>query len=75
LLSAFLTYAICYVLLVWLIGRLEKQIAEIEEKVDVMLLKGDDNNNQDPPSLNGISLQNGKGGNSCHDGRGRRIEQ
>jgi hypothetical protein len=34
------------------IGRLEKQIAEIEKKVDVMLLKGYDNNNnnQDPPS-------------------------
>jgi hypothetical protein len=48
--------AICYVLLVWLIGRLEKQIAEIEKKVDIMLLKGNDNNR----SLNGISLPNGK---------------
>ena len=26
-------------------GRFEKQIDEIEKKVDVMLLKGDDNNN------------------------------
>jgi len=38
-----------------------KQIAEIEKKVDVMLLKGNDNNNH--RSLNCISLQNGKGGN------------
>ena len=47
------------------IGRLEKQIAEIEKKVDVMLLKGNDNNNDnhDTRSINGISLQNGKGGN------------
>ena len=56
-----------------------KQIAEIEKKVDVMLLRGNDNNNDhDPQSLNDISLQNGKGGNwknSCPDGRGRRIEQ
>jgi hypothetical protein len=57
-----------------------KQIAEIEKKVDVMLLRGNDNNNDnhDPQSPNGISLQNGKGGNcknSCPDGRGRRIEQ
>ncbi|MGB8036250.1 MAG: hypothetical protein WCF03_20740, partial [Nitrososphaeraceae archaeon] len=57
------------------IGRLEKQIAEIEKKVDVMLLKGDDNNNH--RSLNGISLQNGKGGNdnnSCPDGRRRMMK-
>jgi hypothetical protein len=57
-----------------------KQIAEIEKKVDVMLLKDNDNNNdnQDLQSLNGISLQNGKGGNSkdsCPDGTRRRIEQ
>ena len=63
------------------IGRLEKQIAEIEKKVDVMLLKGYDNNNnnQDPPSLSGISLQNGKGGNgnnsnSCPDARRRMMK-
>ena len=52
-----------------------KQIAEIEKKVDVMLLKGDDNNNH--RSLNDISLQNGKGGNdnnSCHDARRRMIK-
>src|SRR5437763_5131042 len=52
-----------------------KQIAEIEKKVDVMLLKGDDNNNH--RSLNDISLQNGKGGNdnnSCHDVRRRMIK-
>jgi hypothetical protein len=62
------------------IGRLEKQIAKIEKKVDVMLLKGNDNNNNDhhPRSLNGISLQNGKGGNSnnnnsCNDGRRRMM--
>ena len=57
-----------------------KQIAEIEKKVDVMLLKGNDNNNDhDPQSLNGIPLQNEKGGNGndsvCSDRRGRRIEQ
>jgi hypothetical protein len=57
-----------------------KQIAEIEKKVDVMLLKDNDNNNNnhDTPSLNGISLQNGKGGNGNNgnsDGRRRRIEQ
>jgi hypothetical protein len=58
-----------------------KQIAEIEKKVDVMLLRGNDNNNNhhDPQSLKDISLQNGKGGNgnknSCHDERRRRIEQ
>ena len=52
-----------------------KQIAEIEKKVDVMLLKGNDNNNDnhDTGSLDGISLQNGKGGNgnknSCPDAR------
>jgi hypothetical protein len=44
-----------------------------------MLLKGNDNNNNhDTPSLNGISLQNGKGGNGNNgnsDGRRRRIEQ
>ena len=56
------------------IGRLEKQIAEIEKKVDVMLLKGNDNNNDhDPQSLNGIPLQNEKGGNGndsvCSDDR------
>jgi hypothetical protein len=47
------------------IGRLEKQIAEIEKKVDVMLLKDNDNNNdnRDTGSLDGISLQNGTGGN------------
>ena len=62
------------------IGRLEKQIAEIEKKVDVMLLKGNDNNNynHDHPSLNGISLQNGKGGNgnnnSCPDARRRMMK-
>jgi hypothetical protein len=62
------------------IGRLEKQIAEIEKKVDVMLLKGNDNNNDnhDPQSLNGISLQNGKGGNgnnnSCPDARRRMMK-
>ncbi len=43
-----------------------------------MLLKGNDNNNDhDPPSLNGISLQNGKGGNgnknSCPDARRRMM--
>ncbi|HET7283825.1 MAG TPA: hypothetical protein VFI70_04000 [Nitrososphaeraceae archaeon] len=58
------------------IGRLEKQIAEIEKKVDVMLLKGNDNNND--RSLNGISLQNGKGGNSndsvCSDARRRMMK-
>ena len=38
------------------IGRLEKQIAEIEKKVDVMLLKGNDNNNDnhESQSLDGI---------------------
>ena len=60
----------CYVLLVWLIGRPVSRL-EIEKKVDVVLLKGDDNNNH--RSLNGISLQNGKGGNgnnnSCPDAR------
>jgi hypothetical protein len=45
-----------------------------------MLLKRNDinNNYHDPQSLNGISLQNGKGGNgnnSCPEGRRRRIEQ
>ena len=53
-----------------------KQIAEIEKKVDVMLLKGNDNNNH--RSLNGISLQNGKGGNgnknSCPDARRRMMK-
>ena len=53
-----------------------KQIAEIEKKVDVMLLKGNDNNND--RSLNGISLQNGKGGNgnknSCPDARRRMMK-
>jgi hypothetical protein len=59
------------------VGRLEKQITEIEKKVDVMLYKGNNNNNNDhdPQSLNDISLQNGKGGNSCPDGRRRGIEQ
>ena len=62
------------------IGRLEKQIAEIEKKVDVMLLKDDDNNNDnhDNGSLDGFSLRNGKEGNgnnnSCSDGRGRMIK-
>jgi hypothetical protein len=60
------------------IGRLEKQIAEIEKKVDVMLLKGNDNNNNhDTGGLDGISLQNGKGGNdnnSCPDGRRRMMK-
>ena len=47
------------------IGRLEKQIAEIEKKVDLMLLKDNDNNNDHGTgSLDGISLQNGKGGNA-----------
>jgi hypothetical protein len=69
-----------YVLLVWLIVRLEKQTAGIEKKVDVMPLKDNDNNNDnhDPQSLNGISLQNGKGGNgnnnSCHDARRRMMK-
>ena len=53
-----------------------KQIAEIEKKVDVMLLKDNDNNNH--RSLNGISLQNGKGGNgnnnSCPDARRRMMK-
>jgi hypothetical protein len=70
-------YMLCSVSLVnWMTC---KQIAEIEKKVDVMLLKGNDNNNNhDTPSLNGISLQNGKGGNGNNgnsDGRRRRIEQ
>ena len=38
-----------------------------------MLLKGNDNDNENLQSLNGISLQNGKGGNgnknSCPDAR------
>ena len=40
-----------------------KHITGIEKKVDVMLLKGNDNDNENLQSLNGISLQNGKGGN------------
>ena len=61
------------------IGRLENQIAEIEKKVDVMLLKDNDNNNDhDTGSLDGISLQNEKGGNSndsvCSDGKRRMIK-
>jgi hypothetical protein len=46
--------------------------------LDVILLKGNDNDNHDPQSLNDISLQNGKegnGNNCCPDGRRRRIEQ
>ena len=45
-----------------------------------MPLKDNDNNNDnhDPQSLNGISLQNGKGGNgnnnSCHDARRRMMK-
>jgi hypothetical protein len=56
-----------------------KQIGEIEKKVDVMLLKDNDNNNNnhDTRSLNGISLQNGKGGNGnnsvCPDARRRMM--
>src|SRR6478609_10072297 len=50
-----------------------KHITGIEKKVDVMLLKGNDNDNENLQSLNGISLQNGKGGNgnknSCPDAR------
>ncbi|MGB8035740.1 MAG: hypothetical protein WCF03_18145 [Nitrososphaeraceae archaeon] len=44
-----------------------------------MLLKGNDNNNNDnhdTRSINGISLQNGKGGNdnnSCPDARRRMM--
>jgi hypothetical protein len=43
-----------------------------------MLLKGNNNNNDnhDTGSLDGISLQNGKGGNdnnSCPDGRRRMM--
>src|SRR5207249_12330531 len=51
------------------IGRLEKQIAEIEKKVDVMLLKDNDNNNHDlQPVYRHASRNNHM--RHCHDKKG-----
>jgi hypothetical protein len=59
-------------------GNTRADFYDMPRAPDVILLKGNDNNNHDPRSLNGISLRNGKGGNSnnsCPDGRRRRIER
>jgi hypothetical protein len=59
-------------------GNTRADFYDMPRALDVILLKGNDNDNHDPQSLNDISLQNGKegnGNNCCPDGRRRRIEQ